>query len=155
MALGNFKERKGDYKMSKKILKKLVVACCVSVMTASILGGCGKTVSEDKKATSSESKKEQKSAILVVSFGTSYNDSRNITIVPSLVWVPFPFMERQLQIASHPAHIPSIQNGRNQGYTGYFCQLLTGHQGITRSFCSPLTGQDRVMWSGSKGSLAI
>ena len=66
--------------MSKKILKKLVVACCVSVMTASILGGCGKTVSEDKKATSSESKKEQKSAILVVSFGTSYNDSRNITI---------------------------------------------------------------------------
>ncbi|SER82227.1 sirohydrochlorin cobaltochelatase [Lachnobacterium bovis] len=66
--------------MSKKILKKILVLSCVSVVTVASLSACGKTVAQDSKTTTSQTKNAQKSEILVVSFGTSFNNSRNITI---------------------------------------------------------------------------
>ncbi len=68
-------------------MKKGIVVAVILVLFSAILVGCGD--SEDSTATAKDK------AILVVSFGTSYNDSRNITIggIESAIRENFPDYE--------------------------------------------------------------
>lgn len=69
--------------MKKRIVTRLLAVSCVVVLGVGLLAGCGKTVAEDRKSKGEKTESTMqatKKRILVVSFGTSYNDSRNITI---------------------------------------------------------------------------
>ncbi|MBE6070435.1 MAG: sirohydrochlorin cobaltochelatase [Clostridium butyricum] len=63
-------------------MKKALVTVLAIAMTLCCLSGCGaKNVQQETASTASkEVQKDSDTAILVVSFGTSYNDSRDITI---------------------------------------------------------------------------
>ena len=65
--------------MGKKFLSLLLATALVST---TLLTGCGSEAETQKQTETSDTKKGAKDnkAILVVSFGTSYNNSRNITI---------------------------------------------------------------------------
>ena len=86
--------------MKRKLVRMLAVmlsVCC--------LGGCagaeaqtkpaGKNVQENTQERSVEAEKKEDAAILVVSFGTSYNDSRDITIgaIEEAITAAFPEYE--------------------------------------------------------------
>ena len=73
--------------MRRAIVKKGIVVAVALVLLGAILAGCGE--SEGNTATAKDK------AILVVSFGTSYNDSRNITIggIESAIRESFPDYE--------------------------------------------------------------
>lgn len=66
-------------------MKKKLIATLAAAAGACMLSGCGNSVAVQattaaEAATTAETEKKEDAAILVVSFGTSYNDSRDVTI---------------------------------------------------------------------------